>query len=752
MATIVRSFAAALLVCILNPAATFAQEADAVTAFWTSVGSGVTANVASTEIGWALSFIGLAGGDSDELKKLQAIEDTLNEINGELKAIDQAIQTQTCDELKAATSLADAVTNIQLYYGQYEDNIQQGQSGSPLTWPPGQWADNVINSVPGNLIAINDALNPGQGGDVLSACAVAYDGSYREDTGPGGPVTNPFNDSAYYASIQNLVNYYFGIQAQGAGLLSEAWHYKACLAAGTDEASCDATTGASTSDPGALCDNAVVGTATYGYCQQAQWAVTNPSRGDGVYEQVYEQLVAVGAPYSANAEVGFVWGDNPNNSYAGVSGVLMPRSLTDFTNQAEFDDGTKITPTGCPTLSSQTATCGYTAGLYNAHFDPGIKYASYGGVSGLTLWDNPDSSAFNRNHLYSVLFDPYNDFFKNGSDPCDSEDDCTVNVTGTAGDYMISIGFEDPQGLVITFGDDAHEAFDKKAICTILTQAKKNMPYCNNYAHSAHVCAMTSDASVCKSTGTAKGNHHYGVGAEIENALDPTSFANGYFNSDVFCDGTTGGCSYKTSPGWRKSQATNSKFYQYRWPMLDLRSLPNSFCTVRTPSLGGKTNMAGGWTMCGSDLEEYIDALMPPPGTSVSQALNTRSFKAGHTLTLRARVSNFGAARDVEVYVALVHPDRDTMTFVTQLDPLVLRRGSFGRPHTFRPLLKNQAMGIGTEVIEPIVFRYTFSGEEDAGDYVMLTAVVESSAFSDGRMDEGDIIAMDSKAFRVQGP
>jgi hypothetical protein len=50
-------------------------------------------------------------------------------------------------------------------------------------------------------------------------------------------------------------------------------------------------------------------------------------------------------------------------------------------------------------------------------------------------------------------------------------------------------------------------------------------------------------------------------------------------------------------------------FWQYHYPVLDVTELD---CSVRSQ---GHTNPAGEYTMCGSDLQDYIDKIMPPPPT-----------------------------------------------------------------------------------------------------------------------------------------
>lgn len=97
-------------------------------------------------------------------------------------------------------------------------------------------------------------------------------------------------------------------------------------------------------------------------------------------------------------------------------------------------------------------------------------------------------------------------------------------------------------------------------------------------------------------------------------------------------------CDWLTQPGWLKSEASEAKCHQFRWPMLNIWDLSTDeyeYCTLRSgsESLPGFMNAGDRFTMCDDDLQAYVDQLIPPPGATVSQALNPDSFETGRTLT-----------------------------------------------------------------------------------------------------------------------
>lgn len=718
------------------------EQTSGITNLFVELGTNALEQPENVGVGWALSAIGLSGPDpsANVVAELEKIDADLETMSSQLSEIFEAIETQTCNQ--AITAIETDVANIQNLYLTYQrDFVGQASQGNPII--PSQldaWMTDM-ETVSGSLTNIATALSgsPGES-SIISACSTAASTAYNDAAG------NPFSDLTYYAPIQNLVNYYYGVQTQGVALIVEWLHLQACQSFTPNP--CDFTTVSTNPPPEQaynVCQGASGDAATF--CSEAAAWVSQPdtTQPSGLYQLVTQQMIAAGAPYNWDGTIGIIAG----------SSILAPASLEDFTNNAEFVTGGKVTPTQCPSPLSSDQPCGYTVGLYNAVFDEGIWYANYGGVSGQSLWNNIPSSNLNTNELYSSLFNTYNVYRRNNTP---APDGSGIVVTGSVADYMNSIGFKNAADKIITFHDDSHKAFDKTAVCDIFTAVKKEMPYCNKDQNSAHVCAQTNEVDSCEDNENSPGT---GVAPEITDVIDPPTYAQGFFNFFYECNQDE--CTWKYKPGWLKEEASNEKFYQYRWPMLDITTLN---CTVRPASVSGTTTTPGYiqfagknanakdvtyYTMCGNDLQKYIDALMPPPGTSVSQTLNANSFDAGHTLTVRATLNNAGISKRVDVFMGAVHPDGNTITFFTRLDPLKLKQGWADRPRSFRPIARNVRLASGVHSSEPYVGRYTFTGDEPTGSYEFFTAIVKARSLHDGRIDEGDIVAITTNVFEFRG-
>ncbi len=724
-----------------------------VTQLWMSVAQGVAKETGQAGAGWALSAIGLAGNDSTQLKNISTqlgkIESELSVMSQQLEAIKVAIDFQTCIQLE--NDLNPNVIHIQSLYNDYLNFVQTGSDGNPVNVDDiNIWLQSVLNGVGTDLIAINTALIDADQNKILGVCIGALTEQYFDDTGTiTGPSVNPFNDRAYYSPIQNLINYYYGVQTQGTTLLVEAYHLRACRESGSSN--CDFSTISTDVPPDQaynICTQAVEQTPTATDCNNAKYAVKNPTYNNGMYERVKAQMAYAGAPYSWDYKLGIVMG----NSIP----ILMPASLEDFTNYATFADGkTKITSTPCATPLSSDAPCGYTVGVYNGEFDPGIKYSYYGGVSDQKLWNNIPTGQLDDNELWSGLFDPYNNYIKNKVLPPEQNGNPIINVKGTAADYMNSIGFIDAGDKIILTHDDKHHAWGSTAICNMFTSLTKNMPYCNNKYHSAHVCYSTENGPGCEESGSQLYDTY--AAKELTSIINTKTYASGFYYLHYAC-GNAASCSWSTKPGWLKSQATKDKFFQYRWPKLNIQNLVTKeydYCTERSSgssNVPGYLNPAGQYTMCGKDLKEYIDQLLPPPDTDISQTINSNSLQTGHTLSVSATISHNGASKQASLFMGAIHPDGNTMTFVVSLDPLTMKQGFLNNPRSYNALISELKIGNGRQGNYPDIFYYTFGGNEPIGRYQFFTAITTRDGFLDDSIDAGDIISIDTDFFDFKEP
>ena len=557
------------------------QQSSAMTTLFTGLMEGVAGGVGQASVGWALSSIGLAGdssslsGIADELK---AIDEDLQAIDATLVQLLNAIDNQTCVGTETQSSLTEAVDNITTLFTNYQTQfVQPAQEGDPVI--PSQlnaWMKAVLDQASGiaaNLTAIHDALyaNPS---NVILECIQSITQTY---TSGQGPKENIVDDRPYYTPIINTLNYYYGVQVQGATVLVEALHLEACQAAAVADPDlhCDFTT-ASTSTPASdasdICDEPTGTVKTY--CDEATEVVTDPGTATGMYERVLAQLIYAGAPYS-NDELGLMWG----------SSVVFAKSLEDFTNTAYANE---VPPEPCPLPLSSADPCGFTINYYfiTSPLDPLI----YGGYP--TTGTKDSIWVFATAPQMLSLLDSYNSGSTAG----------TIDSSGTLAQYLQSIGIDPPEsghGWIVLFNHTGKNGdTNEQTICfmdTSILRSQSKQPFCDGLSG-----AGGTDALIFQSEGLF-----------IEEPFTQ-SLASG---TPVFYQAEWSG-RWVTPPSWAiysdPPLATQIASVQFHWPVFDVTGLA---CSVRSQ---GYENPGGQYTMCGSDLQAYIDALMPPPDTATA--------------------------------------------------------------------------------------------------------------------------------------
>ena len=129
-------------------------------------------------------------------------------------------------------------------------------------------------------------------------------------------------------------------------------------------------------------------------------------------------------------------------------------------------------------------------------------------------------------------------------------------------------------------------------------------------------------------------------------------------------------------------------------------------------------------------------------------SLNQTTFGPGDTLHVGLHEENPGPGFNADFYFGILLPDGVTVFFFTSLSPLngVLTRVN-ANPQTFLPLTPNILISQGLDVTLNDVFVFTLSGSEPLGTYVLFALLTPPSAFTDGRVDAGDILVIDTKSF-----
>jgi len=200
------------------------------------------------------------------------------------------------------------------------------------------------------------------------------------------------------------------------------------------------------------------------------------------------------------------------------------------------------------------------------------------------------------------------------------------------------------------------------------------------------------------------------------------------------------------------------------WEGGTIRSLPIKVPTdVRNLTLTGM-NDQGVLTGLGFTLETRLDGLpmsrikgflFSPVYESPSLALHLSQtdFRPGETLRVTLDLSNPGPMLTTDVYVGVILPDGEQVVFLTNLSPLEGQLTTLSsNPRLFARLLQGVSWPANLHATQENYWVYTRSGLEANGTYHLVVAWTKPNSLQDGSIDEGDILALDWKAFRFTGP
>jgi hypothetical protein len=140
-----------------------------------------------------------------------------------------------------------------------------------------------------------------------------------------------------------------------------------------------------------------------------------------------------------------------------------------------------------------------------------------------------------------------------------------------------------------------------------------------------------------------------------------------------------------------------------------------------------------------------------PP--SLALHLNQLVYRTpGDTLRVDVTLRNPGPMRTTDVYFGVILPDGDTVLWLTSTAPIAAVAGSLrDSPATFTPLFRGASWPANLDVTHRDVLVRTYDGQEALGLYVFLVAWVQPDSLADGRLDEGDVLALDWKGLWLQG-
>ena len=568
------------------------------------VAKGAAGEAGSSLVGWVLGSSGSADQDEAVLDQIEGdlenIEQTLSDIETEISELVSAIGKLDCDTWiqdaeqyvfpienlwnpnAATVPPAPGATPQQSYTG----IVAESKNNTVTLEDMQSWVDQVLNNDGqgiGGQSLLNDLQDlagvlyePGTGSGLIQTClsqSQNLPGNFHGQT-----------DDVYYDTVvAPLIDYYYGIQAKGVTMVVEALNFEAWQAAGSpvsDEQTIDSL-------PESICGDTATGTVLE-FCENATWAVLGTDGQSGVRGRVAEQMAYGGAPYTTD----------PSATSQPVHRFLGSNSLWS-SSPALFSS--LNSPASCPELDSN-APCGILAGLYS-NTAVGGAYGGYGAGLGGT-W--VAASGPGMYQLFATGPGFTNDY---------------TNV----GDYMMKkLRFlELPDNVIFITNQVTHvQPYSNMTVGpnvisftdTGLTP-EKFYPYYGPQTASGYINVdglqyMTS-APYCQYFSTNP-------------ALPPASENNGFYvGSSEFCPGNQGAWT-GGPPGWTVDVGAANNHPQFRLPVILVDQL--------TCKAGfSPTNAVGERSMCGSDLQAWLDAQVPPAPAEVSTSPgSSRTIGQGH--------------------------------------------------------------------------------------------------------------------------
>lgn len=553
---------------------------------------------------FALSGIAGTGGDSAALNKisgqLSAINSDLKTMEGQLSALINAVYTQTCDE--GWDTISGFVSTLENWWNEYSgfvNNYSQGTASlgpkpsASSTWPPSDFAtfadklygENGLDSgsaAPVMTRIQNLLLGAGGAQGVIGSCIVANTSSSNI------PQSGTWDDRKYWCEgpvkngmcqkgIQNIMNYWYGLQLQMLTMMADAYHYQAWL-------SCGSTCASSSYDLDNLCNETTAETslpAPNVICEQLQdWMDT----GDiPYYAGIYNQWVSVGAPYTNDTTRMLQVGQTCLPGDAGCTSTvsyLWPRSLENVTWPSNSGKA------ACGTLDSNTNVCG-PAALPFSDSAPTFE-ADYAPDYTNVTWDV--------------------------ATPADMHDLIKGWNSGKLGDYMNANGFADVGDYIVIFAGASY------INVVVPSDTWSDLgPYSGDIAcfiHTALDYSDTGEQPFCADMGDVQKLSQPGVEsgcdlwpkagtvvtADFLSTTDYNYFYNAYLR---YCDNETPWTTvdWQTAPRWSSGDVK-----QFYWPKANVTDTETSNIDC---SVGGATNVGGVLSMCGADLKSHIGQQMP---------------------------------------------------------------------------------------------------------------------------------------------
>ena len=540
---------------------------------FSAIGIGAGGEIGSVAFGWFFSAIGLTSHSGPNWNKQFAIIDNdldsiislLNTADNELASIDSVLNVINCS--LEQTSLQTELAAIKTNYNTYKTYLLTASQGDTIPNTDLLSFSNLVLNGNGTQPSMPDALsniqvNMGEQSGVIIACMQSI---------PKPPDKSFGQDTVYYAQAQGLLANYYYYQVIALGLISEANHYMAWVAAGApgeEYASADSVQRVCTENAQAEinCNAVKVQTNT-------------------AYNSILAQFKFVGTGYT---DENFLFQQVSDNR-----GIAWVRSLELFTVLT-------LPPSGeCFYPLTNYNLCGPTAG----HYDHRLTNTMYHGTQKIEFAYLEDM----RDYLLHDISE--------------------IEKHSTVGDYLNSIGFSDMSDKIMIPGEivklggeaipDRDNYLDSMHVVPFIDTDKGIFTDCDH-----HKKAMYSDASdFCSIAGIHFSYYDY-CGLELAYKIDykntSTDGNNWYYQKGYsqYCPATN---TYLKPLEWNsKSEAPGWSYYQHNSdPQKRLLMPVRSEFAGSEGCLPGYANLNSGGvvTKCGSDLQVFINANLPVPPT-----------------------------------------------------------------------------------------------------------------------------------------
>ena len=550
--------------------------------------------------GWMMGG-GQSAGTTMIATELGQIEATLTAIDNELNQIETTLEKLACglDE----DFIAQYAAPIQAYYDQYSNWLDDMKAGSlPSQTDISEWANCAVGSpAPGQtcqndniltlMITIND-LAAGTGGadGSISDCIIAGEGAI--------PAQYTLDDRPYYTeNVLPITNWYLTINTQAIIVLTEAYHYRAWVKAGSPKST---TTDEIISN---VCPT--TGTVLAG-CTAPIIAYNND-----FLPFTKLQIRAGGAPYSADStDIEECGAGLPNSSgwgghcYVMVNGTdyLLAQSLEAYTLASGNPDNCDLSG-----LIKTAPGCGITAASANEVIAgkglDSIAFGNYGYGDNYGIWTSAPEDVFDG--IFGLNFNGtglsiwgYEYLcamnIKLGGDP----DTCTQSTSspGNGGTGLFASG-----GIILhpeTTTYDLLGTLESIVFTDPSTKANTvSLPFNSN----ARIQQTLSETECFP--------NFVLLTLQITDA-----FKNGEGADFPWYNAWASECSMEpwTTPQYTYKYKNYGDIKRYTWPALNWKDL--------TCSDGSKaadaTNPAGVPTLCGEDFDAWFKTQVPPGPTT----------------------------------------------------------------------------------------------------------------------------------------